>query len=154
MTTKEYRRWLYQTEFKPAYDALMACYPFTTENLCGEIWRSISGYDDYQISNFGRVKSFKQGKIIILKPALTVYGYLIVNVFKDNKRNQLRINRLVALAFIDNPENKPEVNHLHGRFNNHFDCLEWATGSENQQHAVKMGLRKSGEDNYRAKLTL
>ncbi|MBQ4494908.1 MAG: HNH endonuclease [Selenomonadaceae bacterium] len=73
---------------------------------------------------------------------------------QTEKIKPFRIHRLVASAFIPNPENKPQVNHIDGHtMNNHISNLEWVTGSENQRHAVKAGLRKSGEDNYNAKLT-
>ena len=141
---------------KTAYEALMKFYPLTVENLDDEIWRPIEGYEDYQVSNFGRVKSFKQGKIIIRKPALNMQGYLYVILHKDGKQKPFRINRLVALAFIPNPDNKPEVNHKVGcKLNNYVGNLEWVTSSENQRHAFDNGLQKGiqGEEHVSAKLT-
>lgn len=143
----------YKKDFKPAYDALMKFYPLTLEDLDGEQWADIAGYEGlYQVSTFGRVKSFARGKKI-LKVALRRNGYLIANLLKNGQRKQPLIHRLVAKAFIPNPQNKPEVNHIYSRFSNHVDCLEWATSSENQLHAVRTGLKKIGEDNHLAKLT-
>lgn len=153
---REYLHRRLEQEYKPAYTALMTCYPLTLDDLDGEIWKPIPDYDGYQVSNFGRVKSFKQGKIIILKPALAIVGYLFVGLFKKKKKKKIRIHQLVACAFIPNPENKPEVNHRDGnKFNNCVDNLEWVTSSENQRHAVATGLTKNaqGEESVRAKLT-
>ena len=136
--------------YKPAYDALMKVYPLTAEDLPEEIWRPIPDWEDYHISNFGRVKH----KARILKPALIRAGYLQVGLHKDGKQKRFLLHRLVALAFIPNPDSKPEINHRDGfKFNCHVSNLEWATRSENIRHAVKFGLIKSGEEHGRAKLT-
>ena len=140
-------------EALPAYHALMSCYPLSLESLDGEEWKDIAGYNgDYQVSNFGRIKSFKWTKPRIRKPAL--FGeYLGVNLSGGNKIKQRTIHVLVAEAFIPNPDNKPQVNHRIGmKFNCHVSNLEWATGSENMQHAVKNGLSKSGVNDSQAKI--
>lgn len=158
MASKKKREWNRQQEekLKTAYAAFMQFYPFTLDNIGGEIWCDVEGYDgDYQISNFGRVKSFKQGKCIILKPGYKS-GYLWFSLSKNNKRTFNAAHRLVAKAFIPNPDNKPQVNHLDGHpLNNHVSNLEWATGAENQQHAITNGLftHKKGTECYQAKLT-
>ena len=150
MNPKEYHRRAYELA-KPAYAALMKVYPFTLEDLDGEIWRTID--EHYHISNYGRTKSFCNGKAKILKPQLRM-GYLCVTLCKDSTKKPFLVHRLVALTFIANPDNKPEVNHIDGcKFNNFVGNLEWATDSENSRHAVKNGLYKSGEDNHKAKLT-
>ena len=154
MISKAQRR-RYEEEFKPAYAALMKFYPFTLEDLDGEIWKPIPDYEQlYHISNFGRVKSFYNGKIKIRKPVLGTTGYLLVNLSKGNKVKLIAVHQLVALAFIPNTEGKPEVNHKVGcKFNNYVENLEWATQAENIRHAVANDLIKSGEGNYRAKFT-
>ena len=65
-------------EARAAYNALMKFYPLTTDDLDGEKWRDISGYENYQVSNFGRVKSFKRHTPKILRPAINHNGYLYV----------------------------------------------------------------------------
>ena len=76
-----------------AYEALMKFYPFTLDDLDGEQWRPISGYEGlYQISNFGRVKSFKQGKVIILKPNF-FNGYLRIKLLKSGERMYFQIGK-------------------------------------------------------------
>lgn len=155
MNQKEYDR-RKQELAKPAYDALMKCYPFTLDDLDGEIWKPIAGYEElYHESNYGRTKSFWKGKAKILNPSMR-RDYLCVTLSKDNKPKHFQVHRLVAQAFVPNPEGKPQVNHIDGcKFNNFVGNLEWATQSENQQHAVDTGLRKQpqGEKHGMAKLT-
>ncbi|MBQ4495575.1 MAG: NUMOD4 motif-containing HNH endonuclease [Selenomonadaceae bacterium] len=148
---KERRRY---ADAKIAYAALMMFYPFTLEDLPSEECRPIPDWEDYHESNYGRTKSFKKGKVMIMRPKLQTDGYLFVTLRKANKQKNFRISRLVATCFVPNLEEKPEVNHIDGHpLNNHVSNLEWATSLENRQHAVHMGFIKSGEDNYQAKLT-
>lgn len=141
---------------KLAYEALMKFYPFTLDDLDGEEWRDIDGYDGrYQVSNFARVKSFSQPPIRILRPHVWT-GYLYVGLFKNGTSKKIAIHRLVAMAFIDNPESKTQVNHRDGnKLNNHVSNLEWCTVAENNQHAHDTGLSipAYGEDVFIAKLT-
>lgn len=139
---------------RPAYEALMKFYPLTLEDLPDELWLPVPDFDKYHVSNFGRVKSFKWSKSRIIKPVLTSRGYLRVELFKDGKPKTFLVHRLVAKAFISNPESKPFINHRDGnKLNNHVSNLEWCTSSENMRHALAAGLQKSGQDNYLAKLT-
>ena len=109
-----------------------------------EIFKDIEGYEDlYQVSNLGNVKSYywnKQGKI--LTPRIHSAGYERVTLSKKD----YFIHRLVAKAFIDNPNNKREVNHINGnKADNRLENLEWTTPSENQFHAYRTGLKRSIE---------
>ena len=125
-----------------------------------EMWRYIDGYDWlYQVSNFGRIKSFKNKKPKILTPTADGIGrkskYRGITL-NNNGVRRFRVHRLVAFAFIPNPENKPFINHKDGNpGNNHVDNLEWCTGFENMQHAVKMGLMNNhfGETHANSKFT-
>lgn len=140
-------------EYCKAYSAFIALYPFTAENLFEEKWLYINPC--YQISSYGRVKSFCKGKIKILKPLLSNGGYLYVPLYNGERKSQdnFFIHRLVADFFIPNPESKPQVNHVDGcKFNNYVGNLAWCTVSENQLHALAMGLKKTprGEENYQA----
>lgn len=106
-----------------------------------EIWKDIEGYEGlYQVSNLGRVKSnLRKGKI--LKSNSTYDGYYNVTLSKNGKLKTYRIHRLVCIAFLDNPLNKSEVNHIDGnKKNNNIENLEWCTRSENAEHAHKTGL--------------
>ena len=106
-----------------------------------EIWKDVTGYEGlYKVSNFGQVKSLKRlnsyGRTVpekILKPHPNVKsGYLCVNLHKNNKQTMVFIHRLVATAFIPNPQNLPQVSHKdETRTNNAVDNLEWVTNKEN-----------------------
>jgi len=133
-----------------------------------EIWKDIKGYEGlYQVSNLGRVKSLQRyvthnfgGKKIvrerILKQIINGSGYYLVCLHILGKQKNHHIHRLLSDHFIPNPDNKPQVNHIDGnKLNNNIKNLEWATSSENTQHAIDNGLLKSkGADNHKARLVL
>lgn len=109
-----------------------------------EIWKTIEECEDYQISNFGRVKSFKYDKENgkIMKPCKTTKGYLQLDLRLDGRKGQnrvhLAIHRLVARAFIPNPDNLPQVNHKdENKENNHVGNLEWCTNEYNAHYGTK-----------------
>jgi hypothetical protein len=108
----------------------------------------------YKISNFGRVKSNQTKKTRILKNSENSRKYLIIHLSKNNKGSTIRVHRLVAIHFISNPCNKPQVNHLDGnKQNNYYKNLEWVTKSENEIHAHKIGLKNfKGERSLHHKL--
>ena len=98
------------------------------------IWKDIEGYEGlYQVSNTGLVRSFyqtKEGKLLTL--VKDKGGYLRARLYKNKKQTSFLVHRLVALAFIPNPENKATVNHKdENKLNNFVDNLEWATSAEN-----------------------
>lgn len=105
-----------------------------------EEWRDTYIYGErYQVSNIGTVRNKITGHILI--PQEDKKGYLRVRLSLHNKKATAKIHRLVATAFIPNPENKPQVNHKDtDKNNNNVENLEWATNSENQIHAYKHGL--------------
>lgn len=108
-----------------------------------ETWKKIKGYEGlYEISNLGRVKRlYKNKKEKILKPIKGSYGYMHYSLSKDSKNKSIRIHRLVALHFIDNLNNYPEVNHIDGNKENYsIDNLEWCTRSQNMKHGHSLGL--------------
>lgn len=124
-----------------------------------EIWKDIEGFEGYyQVSNYGQVKSLDRyiectnGDIHytrhvperILRQQLDCDGYYRINLIRSNHEKGFGVHRLVAQAFVPNPENKPTVNHIDGnKQNNHVSNLEWATYQEQNDHAVKLGLRSS-----------
>lgn len=109
-----------------------------------EIFREIDGFHDYEISNLGRVCSFKGKYPRILKPKKNRYGYLYVILYTDGNKVTKSIHRLVAEAFVPNPENKPEVNHIdEDKENNVAENLEWVTHRENINHGT--GIRRMAE---------
>lgn len=107
-----------------------------------EIWKPVAECNgEYYVSSWGRVKSLKFGKERILKPSLIGNGYRAVLIHLDKKVKCHTIHKLVALAFIPNPDNKPQVNHKDGdKLNNHMSNLEWLTAKENTNHAWSTGL--------------
>ena len=106
-----------------------------------EIWKEITGYEGkYQISNLGKVKSLV-GNSKILKPELRT-GYYSVSLMKNRKRKKHRIHRLVAIAFIPNPDNLPTINHKdENKLNNYVDNLEWCTAKYNSHYSKHASLQ-------------
>lgn len=118
-----------------------------------EIWKDIRGYEGlYQINSIGNVRSldrfvkssrggFRKQNSRILTNSIHKHGHHIVNLWKENKSVQYKVYRLLAIAFISNPDNKPCVNHIDGnRMNLSLENLEWVTYSENMRHAYDNGL--------------
>lgn len=103
----------------------------------------------YYVSNLGRAKSMYRynGKIkdkMILKPKVDNRGYVNLTLMVNHKKRSYRLHRLVALLFIPNTLNKPQINHKDGnKLNNCINNLEWVTAKENVAHAFRTGLTKS-----------
>lgn len=125
------------------------------------MWKPIKGYEGlYEVSNIGKVKSLerrvtaKDGRVLpvfekILRQTKTKaterhpIQRCTVELWNGNKRKRIMVHRLVAEAFVDNPEGKPQVNHKDGDpSNNNVTNLEWATNGENVKHAYANGLRR------------
>lgn len=107
-----------------------------------EVWKDIKDYEGlYQVSTYGNIRNCRKNKNNVLYKSLrTYYG---VKLSKNNIKEFKSIHRLVAETFIQNPENKTEVNHKDGnKLNNKVDNLEWCNHSENQLHAYKNNLQK------------
>jgi len=114
-----------------------------------EIWKEIEGFEGYQVSNLGRVKSFKKStKGVILKQSNTI-PYLQVTLCSSSERKNLTVHRLVCKAFNNNPcpSKQTYVNHIDGNpLNNAAINLEWCTPKENHEHAqqvLKVGLKNN-----------
>ena len=128
-----------------------------------EEFKSISGYPDYEVSNLGNVRSLdrvvfhRNGNLNLkgkpIKMRIKNYGYVML--MEKGVSNNFYIHRLVALAFITNPENKSQVNHIDGnKFNNILSNLEWNTPKENLSHARINGLmNQNGSDSVKSKIT-
>lgn len=115
-----------------------------------ETWKSVIGYEGlYEVSNLSRVRSLprlvptngltcKERMVVggILRQHIS-NGYMNVRICKNGKSSQFRVHRLVAIAFIPNAENKPQINHINSdRSDNRIDNLEWVTNRENIIHMV------------------
>lgn len=99
-----------------------------------ERWKDIPGYEGfYQVSDLGRVRRTKSGRV--LKPHYNGHGYIQALLSKRGERKHKAVHRLVASAFIPNPEGKPQINHKNGvKSDNTVSNLEWCTASENLTH--------------------
>ena len=116
-----------------------------------EVWKSIRDYEGlYEVSNLGRIKSLnyrKTGKEKILKNIECENGYLIINLAKFGKYKTFKVHRLVAEAFIPNPENKPCVDHINTiREDNRVENLRWVTKEENNNNPL---TKKKYSKNHR-----
>jgi len=114
-------------------------------------WRKIPGADArYEVNEMGEVRS-----VLMLKQSLTTWGYKRTSAYiGGNRENQVPVHRLVALAFIPNPENKPCVNHINSdRSDNRVENLEWVTHKENSKHASDRKRLPIGEDHHNSRLS-
>ena len=119
-----------------------------------EIWKSVKNYEGlYEVSNLGRVRSLERKfervhpkyndviqqisyKSNLVKFHLTSQGYCRIGIYKDGVKKNHLVHRLVADAFIDNTENKEQVNHINGvKCDNSLPNLEWCTNKENRMHS-------------------
>ena len=97
-----------------------------------EEWKQIDGYPDYEVSNTGKVKSLKRNKTRILRDRPDGCGYLQVILCIDGKEHSHKVHKLVASAFLQNVDNKPQIDHIDRNIrNNHIDNLRWVSRSEN-----------------------
>lgn len=138
-----------------------------------EIWKDIDGYEGYQVSNLGRVRSLDRIdsnnhplKGVILKPHISNSGYLLVGLYKQQKRDGKLLHRLVAEAFLPNPDNKPEIDHINtiktdntvflnedGSINYEKTNLRWTTRKENINNPLtktkmRINARKPSKGKY------
>lgn len=114
-------------------------------------WKNIKGFEGlYEVSNTGLIKSLGNGnstdsrtkQIRLLKTRVRKTGYVHIKLCKNSTQKHLSVHRLVAIAFVPNPNNYREVNHLDGDKTNNNDWnLEWTNSSGNQKHAFRMGLQ-------------
>lgn len=118
-----------------------------------ELWKKCEINQSYEVSSLGNVRSVdriitridgqtRRYKGKVMSQNTDRYGYSNVYLSLNNKNTRMRVHRLVAIAFLLNPECKEQVNHKDGnKSNNVVDNLEWSTNSENQKHAIDSGLK-------------
>lgn len=131
-----------------------------------EVWKDVKGYEEsYQVSSFGSIRSKNRLRVSksgfmariqgrLMKQKTSKCGYKVIGFCTNAVKDHHSVHRLVALAFINNSENKPTVNHIDGdKNNNKVSNLEWATHSEQMNHAVRNNLlEKTGSPKYSKKL--
>lgn len=124
-------------------------------------WKSVPKYEGmYEASIYGEIRSLDRyvqckggGKRLvrgfITRTFTNKFGYKRVVLFKNSKQHKFQLHRVIAMTFLDNPCNKPEVNHRNGnKLDNNIKNLEWVTRKENTDHAVETGLIKYGGENH------
>ena len=117
-----------------------------------EKWLPVVGYEGiYEVSNTGHVRGLRRpknnnGGVQIIPGRMMTErknhkGYMTVHLSKDGVQKRVSVHRIVAMAFVENPDGKEQVNHIDGnKLNNRAENLEWVTNNENMQHAIKNGL--------------
>jgi hypothetical protein len=124
-----------------------------------EVWKDVKGFEGlYKVSNLGNVKRLISERVFaerLIGRTTDRYGYLKRVLSKDGKSSHITEHRLVAIAFIENPDNKATINHINGiKTDNRVENLEWNTIKENKQHAVETGItNQKGIKHHKCKLT-
>lgn len=126
---------------------------YDIQNLPNEIWQPVLGYENYMVSNKGRVKSLAKsyGQYHLITPSVnSKSGYVYVSLYKGNKRKNINLARLVAQTFLPNHSTETNtVNHKDGnKQNNSVENLEWLTQSQNNKHAYKVLKRSSPKKRF------
>mgnify|MGYP003314694303 CR=1 FL=1 len=100
-------------------------------NLPFEVWEAVDGYNDYKVSNYGRVKSYKRNRERLLKPYRNTDNYLQITFCQDGSKKKFLLHRVIAETFLPNPLGKELISHRDGNIqNNSLDNLYYATTKE------------------------
>lgn len=115
------------------------------------IYKPVPGFEDYKISEYGEIISYKYKVPKKLKSFVEPTGYRVISLCSCGKYTRRRIHQWVALSFIPNPQNFNEINHINAdKTNNHYKNLEWCDHTHNIRHSFALGLvsRKKGSDSH------
>ena len=132
-----------------------------------KLWKQVKDYPNYEVSNYGEIKSLSRVITLglntyvknetILRHWIGTTGYPSVTILNNKGRKHFKIHRLVAIAFIPNPESKPFINHKNGvKTDYSIKNIEWCTAAENNKHSFSTGLRimPKGKTHYFSKLIM
>lgn len=109
-----------------------------------EIFKVIEEFPQYQVSNLGNIKNNK-GKLLVINNRKSNSGYIQIRLYSSGKYYYRYLHRLIALAFIPNPNNFRTINHINGnKLDNSISNLEWASDEAQQRHAFLTGLKAKG----------
>lgn len=123
-------------------------------NFENEQWKIIDDFFDYEVSDYGRVRSLKNGKLRLIKGIITAYGYVQVSFSNNGKVKNVKVHRLVLTAFVGPCPNNMEGCHNDGnRQNNKLQNLRWASSRDNEADKIKHCTDNSGTRNGRCILT-
>lgn len=113
-----------------------------------EEWRDVVGWEGlYQVSDDGQVRSLQPHNYMKIKRQSNTKGYLACTLSFKGRKRLVKVHRMVAEAFMPNPDNKPYINHINGnKTDNRVENLEWVTAKENTAHAIRTGLMKDLRD--------
>lgn len=140
-----HRRLCPSSPFGPGCDFAAGVLSFMKVGDIMEMWKPIPDYQNYECSSTGQIRNITTGTI--MKQSINQRGYYQVCVSIKGKRKIIFPHRCVALLFVENHENKPQVNHIDGvKTNNNASNLEWCTSKENSIHASKIGLSSGGHN--------
>jgi hypothetical protein len=126
-----------------------------------EVWKDVPDYEGlYQVNNFGNVRSYHNFGYELkkeprtMKPLKTRDGYLYLTLCKDTVHKNMKVHRIVAMAFIPNELEELQIDHINGiKTDNRVSNLEWVTPKENTLRSVRLGLKPRGEKHGNSKLT-
>lgn len=115
-----------------------------------DVWKPIVGYEGlYEVAPCGAIRNVRT--LRWLSPSEKDDGYMSVKLFRDGVGRNKTVHRIVAEAFLPNPESKPQVNHIdHDKTNNRVDNLEWVTPQENTNHEIRSGTNKTRNSQLRS----
>lgn len=127
--------------------------------LLSEEWRQVVGYEGlYEVSNLGNVRSLNyanRGYVKNLTPTLKNHGYLDVCLSKGKSQRCIRVHRLVAMAFLDNPNSLPQVNHINeNKLDNRVENLEWVPSKQNVNHGTRNERMARSKLNHNCKAVI